>query len=74
MNDTVRLGRLMGVPIGLHWSLVAVVGFFGFELSRGQTIGKRMYHLRVLSVDGSPFPRLPWRSRWQFRSRTCSRV
>lgn len=28
--------------------------FFAFELSRGQTIGKRRYHLRVVSRDGSP--------------------
>jgi Zn-dependent protease len=33
MKDTVRLGRLMGVPVGLHWSLIAIVGFFAFELS-----------------------------------------
>jgi len=28
--------------------------FFACELSRGQTIGKRQYHLRVVSRDGSP--------------------
>jgi len=28
--------------------------FFAFELSRGQTIGKRQYHLHVVSCDGSP--------------------
>jgi Zn-dependent protease len=33
MKDTVRLGRLMGVPVGLHWSLLAILGFFAFELS-----------------------------------------
>jgi uncharacterized RDD family membrane protein YckC len=27
--------------------------FFAFELLRGQTIGKRQYHLRVVSLDGS---------------------
>lgn len=34
MKDTVRLGRLLGVPIGLHWSLIAILGFFGFELAQ----------------------------------------
>jgi Zn-dependent protease len=33
MNDTVRLGRMLGVPVGLNWSLIAILGFFGFELS-----------------------------------------
>jgi Zn-dependent protease len=33
MNETVRLGRVMGVPVGLNWSLVAIVGLFAFGLS-----------------------------------------
>ena len=28
--------------------------FFAFELGRGQTIGKRQYHLRVVSIDAAP--------------------
>jgi Zn-dependent protease len=34
MKDTVRLGRLMGVPIGLNWSLVAIVALFAFGLAQ----------------------------------------
>lgn len=33
MNDTVRLGRLMGVPVGLNWSLAVIVGIFAFGLA-----------------------------------------
>jgi Zn-dependent protease len=50
MNDTVRLGRLMGVPIGLHWSLVAVVGFFGFELSETTFPGRAAGYAHVFYI------------------------
>ncbi|MGH9061747.1 MAG: M50 family metallopeptidase, partial [Acidimicrobiales bacterium] len=33
MHDTVRLGRLRGVPIGVNWSLLAIIVFLGFGLA-----------------------------------------
>lgn len=33
MKDTVRLGRIVGVPVGLNWSLVAIVVLFAFGLA-----------------------------------------
>ena len=33
MNDTVRLGRIGGVPVGLNWSLIVIVGIFAFALA-----------------------------------------
>jgi Zn-dependent protease len=33
MKDSLRLGRLMGVPIGLNWSLIAIVGLFAYGLA-----------------------------------------
>jgi uncharacterized RDD family membrane protein YckC len=61
---------VIGIPIGVLAAalgasvrspdiLLVIAGaeflyFFAFELLRGQTIGKRQYHLRVVSLDGSP--------------------
>jgi Zn-dependent protease len=33
MNDTIRLGRLAGVRVGLNWSLLAMVAFLAGELA-----------------------------------------
>ncbi len=33
MNDTVRLGRLAGVKVGLNWSLLVMVAFVAGELA-----------------------------------------
>src|ERR1700722_17133083 len=33
MKDTVRLGRLMGVTVGLNWSLIAIVAIFAYGLA-----------------------------------------
>lgn len=33
MKDTVRLGRIFGVPIGLNWSLLAIVALFAYGLA-----------------------------------------
>ena len=33
MRDTVRLGRVLGVPIGVNWSLLLIVGLFAFALA-----------------------------------------
>ncbi len=33
MTDTVRLGRVRGVPVGLNWSLIVIVGVFAFALA-----------------------------------------
>jgi Zn-dependent protease len=33
VNDTVRLGRIGGVPVGLNWSLIVIVGIFAFALA-----------------------------------------
>lgn len=33
MNDSVRLGRIGGVPVGLNWSLIVIVGIFAFALA-----------------------------------------
>ena len=54
MNDTVRLGRLMGVPVGLHWSLVAVVGFFGWELAESTFPGRApgYAHVSYITAGG----------------------
>jgi Zn-dependent protease len=36
MKDTVRLGRIIGVPIGLNWSLVVIIGVFAFGLAENR--------------------------------------
>ncbi len=36
MKDSVRLGRIIGVPIGLNWSLVVIVGVFAFGLANNR--------------------------------------
>ena len=33
MRDSVRLGRLFGIPIGLHWSIVLIIGLFTYTLA-----------------------------------------
>ena len=33
MNDTIRLGRLAGVRVGLNWSLLVMVAFVAGELA-----------------------------------------
>lgn len=33
MRDTIRLGRIAGVKLGLHWSLIAIVGLVAVELA-----------------------------------------
>lgn len=34
MRDTVRLGRIGGVPVGLNWSLVVVAGLLAYVLAK----------------------------------------
>jgi Zn-dependent protease len=34
VKDTVRLGRIMGVPVGLNWSLLVIVAVFAYGLAR----------------------------------------
>lgn len=36
MKDTVRLGRLFGVPVGLNWSLLVIVAVFAFGLAENR--------------------------------------
>jgi Zn-dependent protease len=36
MRDTVRLGRIIGVPIGLNWSLMVIIGVFAFGLAQNR--------------------------------------
>ncbi|HUJ66895.1 MAG TPA: site-2 protease family protein [Acidimicrobiales bacterium] len=36
MRDTVRLGRIAGVGVGLNWSLIAMVAIVGVELARNR--------------------------------------
>ncbi len=36
MRDTVRLGRIAGVPVGLNWSLLAIVVVFALGLARNR--------------------------------------
>jgi Zn-dependent protease len=36
MRDTVRLGRIIGVPIGLNWSLMVIVAIFAFGLAQNR--------------------------------------
>jgi Zn-dependent protease len=36
MNDTVRLGRIAGVNVGLHWSLLLIGGLLAEELASGR--------------------------------------
>jgi Zn-dependent protease len=36
MRDTVRLGRIAGVRVGLNWSLIAMVAIVGIELARNR--------------------------------------
>jgi Zn-dependent protease len=33
MRDSVRLGRIIGVPVGLNWSLIVIVAVFAFGLA-----------------------------------------
>ncbi|MCP3988087.1 MAG: site-2 protease family protein [Actinomycetia bacterium] len=33
MRDSVRLGRIAGIPIGLHWSIALIVGLFTMTLA-----------------------------------------
>ncbi|MHB1928636.1 MAG: site-2 protease family protein [Acidimicrobiales bacterium] len=33
MRDTIRLGRVLGVPVGINWSLLLIVGLFAFALA-----------------------------------------
>jgi Zn-dependent protease len=36
MNDTIRFGRIRGVSIGVHWSLLVVAGLVSWSLASGQ--------------------------------------
>ncbi|MHB1535051.1 MAG: site-2 protease family protein [Acidimicrobiales bacterium] len=36
MKDTVRLGRVRGIPVGLHWSLLAIAGLLATGLARNR--------------------------------------
>jgi Zn-dependent protease len=36
MRDSVRLGRIGGVPVGLNWSLIVIVGLFAFGLAENR--------------------------------------
>lgn len=33
MNDTVVLGRIAGIKVGLHWSVLVIAGFLSFNLA-----------------------------------------
>jgi len=33
MRDSVRLGKISGIPIGLHWSIAIIAGLFAFTLA-----------------------------------------
>ena len=33
MQDSVRLGKISGIPIGLHWSVALIAGLFAFTLA-----------------------------------------
>ena len=33
MQDSVRLGKISGIPIGLHWSIALIAGLFAFTLA-----------------------------------------
>jgi Zn-dependent protease len=35
MNHTISLGRIKGVPVGAHWTLLVIAGFIGVSLSSG---------------------------------------
>lgn len=35
MRDTIRLGRIAGIPIGINWSILAVAGYLVLSLSFG---------------------------------------
>lgn len=53
MNDTVRLGRVAGVPVGLNWSLIVIVGLFAFALSANRfPIDAPGYHREWYAVAG----------------------
>lgn len=36
MNESFRLGRIAGVPVGAHWSVLVVLGLIAFGLSAGR--------------------------------------
>jgi Zn-dependent protease/CBS domain-containing protein len=36
MQNTIRLGRIRGVPVGVHWSLLVVAGLVSWSLASGQ--------------------------------------
>lgn len=35
MEDTVRLGRILGIPVGMHWSVLAIVALMIWALATG---------------------------------------
>ena len=36
MNDSIRLGRIAGVKVGLHWSLLLIGGLLAAGLAGGR--------------------------------------
>lgn len=36
MRDSIRLGRLAGIPLGMHWSVLAIFALIAFGLSEGR--------------------------------------
>ncbi|HET9071566.1 MAG TPA: M50 family metallopeptidase [Acidimicrobiales bacterium] len=53
MRDTVRLGRIGGVPVGLNWSLIVIVGVFAFALAGNRfPIDAPGYHKEWYAVAG----------------------
>ncbi len=53
MNDTVRLGHIRGVRIGLNWSLIVIVGIFAFALAGNRfPVDAPGYHREWYAIAG----------------------
>jgi hypothetical protein len=35
MAGTVRIGRILGIPVGIHWSLLGIAALLTFNLAHG---------------------------------------
>jgi Zn-dependent protease len=54
MRDTLRLGRVIGVPVGLNWSLIVIIGVFAFGLAENRfPVEAPGYHHGVYILVGA---------------------
>ncbi len=64
MNSSLELGKIMGIPVRLHWTLLLVILYvtWALPLSARQSTERPMVSVRYSqnNCDGSILCSLPW--------------